>query len=340
MKKLYHFLVTSYKLRITSYTRLLPLTSYLSPHTSYLIPLFAFCICNAFAQNNFPTSNAIWNYSVLADDWFSGMSGEKNIYYTICGNTTINDTVYYKLYTTLDTIMCGENLGEFKGYFRQDGSKVYFTPYSLSGPEFLLYDFGLSIGDTIVLNYGFYYRFWKNLNGHHYYDDHEFNDWQYKRLTVNNVGFENGIKVIYLDDDIWYEGIGSIFGLFHKGEQELNGYSFGFSLNCFKHNDTIKYLHNTDCNKCFCKDYIDVKDYIQDFSNMYIYPNPTSGKFKITNYELRMGCIEIFDIMGRRQKAEGRRQKTEDEMLINISHLLPGIYFLKIDNQTIKIIKN
>ena len=61
MKKLYHFLVTSYKLRVTSYklhtpqtSHLKPQTSYLTPLTSYLIPLFAFCFLHfsAGAQNN------------------------------------------------------------------------------------------------------------------------------------------------------------------------------------------------------------------------------------------------------------------------------------------------
>jgi len=77
-----------------------------------------------------------------------------------------------------------------------------------------------------------------------------------------------------------------------------------------------------------------------EHSNLFIYPNPTNEELRITNYELRMGDVEIFDIMGRMQNAECRMQNAEEEMVINISHLQAGIYFLKIDNQTIKIIKN
>jgi len=75
-------------------------------------------------------------------------------------------------------------------------------------------------------------------------------------------------------------------------------------------------------------------------STIQVYPNPTNYELRITNYELQMGSVEIFDIMGRMQNAECRMQNAEEEMVIDISHLQAGIYFLKIDNQTIKIIKN
>jgi len=322
--------------------------------------LSAFCFLphsSALAQNSFPTSNAIWNYKVTASDWFSGKQGERNVYYTICGTDTINDIVYSKLYTTFDTIICGENLGQFLGYFRQNGEKIYFLPYvyyfepgygwrSEFGSEFLLYDFGLSIGETIDLDYGFYYRFWNNDK-----IKHEFIE-QYKRLIVNNIYIVNGKKVIDLGEDIWYEGIGSIFGLFHKGMPALDGYSFGFILNCFKYNDTVKYLNNSDCNKCFCKNYVDIKEHIKDFDNINIYPNPTTGELRIMNYELRNATpigvssakiimnyeLQLFDATGRMQNAECKMQN--GKIVIDISHIQSGIYFLKIDNQTFKIIKN
>jgi len=77
-----------------------------------------------------------------------------------------------------------------------------------------------------------------------------------------------------------------------------------------------------------------------EYSYLFIYPNPTNGELQITNYELRIMNYELqlFDVMGRKQKAESRRQN--DKIVIDISHLHSGIYFLKIDNQIYKIIKN
>jgi len=308
---------------------------------------------SCFGQNSFPTSNAIWNYKVNAEASISGQHGEKIIYYTICGDIIVNENICNKLYINFDTILCGNNLGEFKGYFRQAEQKVYFTPYYKEyydyqlgrhfpaefGQEFLLYDFGLSVGDTIDLNYGFYYRFWRNLNYETYYHDHEFGH-QLKRLIVNRVENENGMKKIYLgygsDYDIWYEGMGSIFGLFHKGEQILDGYSFGFTLNCFKHNDTIKYLYNSDCSKCFCQNYINNKKDTINRNNIQIYF--TNYELRITNYELRITNYELqlFDVIGRKILS---RKIIDETTTINISHLKNGIYFLEINNETIKIIK-
>ena len=75
-----------------------------------------------------------------------------------------------------------------------------------------------------------------------------------------------------------------------------------------------------------------------------IYPNPTTGKLGITNYELGITNIEVFDVYGRNVRANLRVcLNTEAEATINISHLPAGIYFVKIKTetgiQTQKIIK-
>jgi hypothetical protein len=79
-------------------------------------------------------------------------------------------------------------------------------------------------------------------------------------------------------------------------------------------------------------------------SGITVFPNPTNGELRITNYELGIGSlseIEVFDIYGKKQKTECRKGEMENgEYLINISHLPAGIYFLRINEQTVKIIKN
>ena len=81
--------------------------------------------------------------------------------------------------------------------------------------------------------------------------------------------------------------------------------------------------------KCF-ETYINnvgIKNYT---SAIQLYPNPASSELRITNYELRITNVEIFDVFGRKQKAESRKQKAEGEIVINISHLPPGVYLIKI----------
>jgi hypothetical protein len=65
-----------------------------------------------------------------------------------------------------------------------------------------------------------------------------------------------------------------------------------------------------------------------------IYPNPTSGELKIENGELRINNVEVFDVYGRKQKAKSRKENE-----INISNLSAGIYFLRVDGKTVKVVK-
>jgi hypothetical protein len=72
--------------------------------------------------------------------------------------------------------------------------------------------------------------------------------------------------------------------------------------------------------------------------NISIYPNPTSGELRIENGELRMASVEVFDIMGRKQYAEIR--ESNGGVLLNISHLPPGIYLVKAAGSVWKVVKN
>ena len=71
--------------------------------------------------------------------------------------------------------------------------------------------------------------------------------------------------------------------------------------------------------------------------NYFVYPNPATRELRIENGEWGIENVEIFDIYGRKQKAESKRQKTE--WVINISHLPAGVYVLRIDTQAVKVVK-
>jgi len=76
----------------------------------------------------------------------------------------------------------------------------------------------------------------------------------------------------------------------------------------------------------------------QKLNEIKVFPNPTTGQLRITNYELREGYIEIFDIYGRIVGAN-RIRLVCSETVIDISHLQAGIYFLRIGGKTVKIVK-
>jgi len=68
-----------------------------------------------------------------------------------------------------------------------------------------------------------------------------------------------------------------------------------------------------------------------------IYPNPTTGKLTIESGELKIENVDIYDIYGKKHVSQFTFHDSQVE--INISHLATGIYFLRIDGKTMKLIK-
>jgi len=80
-----------------------------------------------------------------------------------------------------------------------------------------------------------------------------------------------------------------------------------------------------------------VKD--KTLTEINLYPNPTTGELRITNYELRIDNVEIFDVFGRKvggkfpsNVLEGWTAKP-DGVVIDLTGFSAGIYFLKITTE-------
>jgi hypothetical protein len=71
--------------------------------------------------------------------------------------------------------------------------------------------------------------------------------------------------------------------------------------------------------------------------NIRVYPNPAKNELRITastssasNRTLSEVEVEIYDVFGRKLKAECKMQNAEREVVVNVSHLAAGVYFVKI----------
>jgi hypothetical protein len=82
--------------------------------------------------------------------------------------------------------------------------------------------------------------------------------------------------------------------------------------------------------------------------SIIIYPNPTTGELRIENGEQRMKndnnkgiyplVVEIFDIYGRKLLSNHLIHSSSNH-IIDISHLQPGLYFLRVGGVVVKVVK-
>ena len=70
---------------------------------------------------------------------------------------------------------------------------------------------------------------------------------------------------------------------------------------------------------------------------LQVYPNPTTGQLIIDNGQLTIQNIDLYDVIG--QKINYQLSTVNYQLSIDISHLANGLYFLKVDGQTVKIVK-
>ena len=300
-----------------------------------LFYLCFFILSQGYGQRNdstdyipFPTSNAMWR------ERFGGIEVNCEDYqYLIIGDTIINGLIYSKIQKsgvvyTAGSFGCNYNISwEIKphvvAYFRNDTSakRVYLFE---GDTDILIYDFSLSVGDTIPTLH--------NSNPPNYYtiesiDSIEIGGIYRKRFKIDNNGWEPYILYII-------EGIGSTYGLF---SDYLCPFESSSVLLCFSINENPIYsAEMSDCTPI----YLGVEDYFQNKIIKSIYPNPTTGQLRI---ECRDGArpvstdITIYNIMG--QLLQSKIVNLQSEIILDVSPLPSGMYFLKIDNKTIKFSK-
>ena len=147
---------------------------------------------------------------------------------------------------------------------------------------------------------------------------------------------ENG-TLIQSSNWEWIElsALGEIYGIYFTMESTDNDPMFGMNtaslfcmdkLQVYKEDEGIVETHHN--------------------ASVQVYPNPTKGKLRIANYELRIENIEIYDVMGRPVGANLRvcPEIGQSETTIDLSDFSTGIYFIRIQTEngviTRKIIKN
>ncbi|MBN2697452.1 MAG: T9SS type A sorting domain-containing protein [Bacteroidales bacterium] len=230
------------------------------------------------------------------------------------GDTLINDLVYKKVQRSNDSLM---NDWITQGAIREtDSGSVYYVSQGYD-QEILLYDFGVSEGDSIKLNDDYLsYLFVDSV--------------RYKPFgRFNEVRKHFYIRRDNCDKAVWISGIGCTRGvLYDPGELCKVGETS--NLVCFFENDSLKY-HFDYYSNCF------------PYGKYTFYQTPTTPKIQIFTQsdEIIVKFDEIstpgsnfllFDINGR-IVSSNNSQLQQCSIIINKNLFRSGIYIYQLQTE-------
>ncbi len=260
----------------------------------------------------FPDSGAVWSEMYSSEETL--VVYER---FTVTReDTLINNLQYRKLYIFYDEIFDKANAKCVGGIREDEQKKVYyngegvhsFKPSNNEGSGVLLFDFSVSVGDTI-----------KNGNSSH-------GDIIIEDIDTIQVG-QTLRKVYQLNQSWvkWIEGIGSTKGLlFTSGDLPTGGAANG-DLICFLQNDSVLY-HDDYYNDCFPSNVgIELKKLNL---GIQVYPNPANGNTVRFEWgESEIENIEIFNLLGELVGSTTVTAKSFVDYPTN--KMQPGIYVYK-----------
>ncbi len=260
-----------------------------------------------YSQNYFPMvqENNEWSELIVAvpypNPWDTTFW--TNIY-KLSGDTMLSGQLYNKMYWADDEFPLNWT---FWGGIREENEKVWhigINPY----PERLIYDFSLSVGDTIWLNE---------------YDPMIVDSIEYK--PINN---ENRKHIFFSYPgyssitEIWIEGIGSNRGFMQSGSATYIGGRSWFL--CKKENGEIIYM-NPNFTSCF------LTTEIVERSNtlIQINPNPALDKIRISkNDKIQIKSVFLMDLQGNRI-----REFNKNENELDLTGIPQGFYLLRLTSE-------
>jgi hypothetical protein len=154
---------------------------------------------------------------------------------------------------------------------------------------------------------------WKTVNE---INSSSFRNWHIKGIVQTIEG--ESVNIYFNDTKIADNVSGTTY--FHPnpvGEEHC----YEVAVNCF--DGEVSPLSNRECIPG-----VGIETITNYELRITVYPNPAGNELRIRNYELRIIDIEVFDVFGRKVKGEGKKEK--GEMVIDISNLSAGVYFIRV----------
>lgn len=245
-------------------------------------------------------------------------------------DTIIDGKSYKKLYSFTErefdietaTFVCG---------IRENENKQVFVASYHNQQEFLLYDFSLTEGDSILAESNGEYDLYFKVTD---IDTIDYNGVERRKITLQ---FYNYAWVT------WIEGIGNIEGLLMDWRSYIMAMDPmpNVRLRCYEHNEECLYSDfsfNESIYDCYTPLYTGLEEN-ETQNNILLYPNPAKERLYI-NTSIPIKQMTICNLLGQEIQKYNNLETTSS---IDISGLNEGVYFVKIYTEkvvhTTKIIK-
>jgi len=188
-----------------------------------------------YCQSNYQIADTIKKWNNLACGYTLIVCACHTHTIRFLGDTVIDSKDYLKVLESIDSLPQNWNV---VGFIHEDSlsHEVYFR--NLNNEEGMIYDFSLSINDTVIIfntYMGFPYAV-------------PLICYQIDSITINN-NFRTRYFLSWAyrpfpeEDDIWIEGIGSLYGIFNSA-YTVTGFCGGFrELLCYSENDSLIYMN-------------------------------------------------------------------------------------------------
>jgi hypothetical protein len=294
--------------------------------------LLLFSLCSSFVLS---AQNTVPDYFASNPRWVERMGDDTYVQLFLEGDTLVGGKQYHKLMASGDDVSgYDEREGvRLQGLIRQEGRKVFyrgfvlfFSEHNYSYPikentplpnkEFMLFDFGLELGDTLYVADNPLFRTYLER----FPEDNAF---VVNQISSNRKFYPNSFaSVIRLNSVIqntwleYYEGVASE----HTFISEMFAYQPN-AFNCYKNDssDMVDPMHRyyVDGPRC------DFVTSIENESEPYaptVYPLPSQG---VLNFSEPVNAYTVYNARGQEVITSNKISQQ-----INITHLPNGLYFL------------
>ena len=228
--------------------------------------------------------------------------------YALTDEDTIIETETYKKLYSFTNSEFDSTTATCIGGMRENSQKQVF--YRAGETNKMIYDFSLSVGDTLfVSDYPDFIFTVENIDTINYYGI------QRREFTI----LTNGLMAA-----IWIEGIGNYEGIyypFHTNTAEDWG-----NTRCYIYNGDLLYSNYSHGGNDCITPLMGIENISEDIS-INIYPNPTSKEVNISS-ESFINSIEVFNSLG--QKVYQNNLKAKEKTL-DINSFSKGIYIIGVN---------